>query len=117
MKSLVKLATIITASAAAFVSMPTFAVSSGCTTSTGVLRYCKTGTIPANAQRHFIHIDVTRFVTYKLNDAKSGKIVASGKTGSSNTNKTTTGLYGRYYAQGANIPPILLRGKARTTNI
>jgi hypothetical protein len=90
-------ALVITALAGApFIASPVRAASQSCNIDLA-LPDCRTSPVPANGQWHFVHIDVSSFLTYSVVDAGNGVRVAHGTTGVFGTSRTITGLYSRYY--------------------
>ena len=60
---------------------------------------CRTEAISANPAGHFVHIDITPKVKYKVFDVDTGVTVDEDTTGWLGTRKTIVGMYGRYRIQ------------------
>lgn len=75
---------------------------------------CTTDSIPANAQNHFVHVSVGPFQTWSVHDVGNGVQVGHGTNGILGTERTITGLFGRYNATISNILTSAITGSGVT---
>jgi hypothetical protein len=66
---------------------------------------CTTNSVSANAQAHFVHIDISPRVEYVVVDSNNGVVVNSGTSGWTGTRKTIIGLYSRYHIKAKAVGP------------
>ena len=71
---------------------------------------CTTDWVRANPTTHHIHIKVSPWQTYYLKDIDTHVVVAHGTNGMLGTERTVTGLYGRYTGTVNNALTALLIG-------
>jgi hypothetical protein len=64
---------------------------------------CTTGWIRANSSGHFVHVSVSSWQTWKVTDIDTHVRVAHGTNGILGSERTITGLYGRYNATISNM--------------
>lgn len=64
---------------------------------------CTTTSVSANPNGHFVHINISPRVAYRVIDSSNGAVVSSGTSGLLGTRKTITGLYSRYHIK-AELP-------------
>jgi len=64
--------------------------------------FCTTGWIRANPRTHHVHVSVSSWQTWSVHDIDSRVRVGHGTNGIWGTEKTITGLYGRYNASISN---------------
>ena len=78
---------------------------------------CTTGTIRANSSGHFVHVSVTSWQTWSVHDVDTHVRVAHGTNGVLGTERTITGLYGRYNASISNmVTSVVLGGHITISN-
>lgn len=67
---------------------------------------CTTESVSAHPINHFVHIDISPRVKYRVIDTNNGAVVSSGTSGWTGTRKTIGGLYSRYHVKAEALGPL-----------
>lgn len=77
------------------------------------VKSCKTGSVPANKNGHFIYFEVSSYTHYYVRDQETGKLVRQGIASWNGTSGLVFGLYGNEYTVEIRDAPA---GKAYINN-
>ncbi|MDQ3235379.1 MAG: hypothetical protein M3Q07_26510 [Pseudobdellovibrionaceae bacterium] len=89
------------------------AASESCSLSFGAAQ-CWTEAVAANSRSHHVHIDISSHITWSVVDIDNDAVVARGTSGWLGTERTITGLYGKYVLHLQNAATAVILGGSGT---